>query len=867
VQTPAEGARRAVGPISRPGWWRERRGLIAASGEAGMGVNRLVAGLLVLSFNGLVLHGAVRGGAPMLSVCLYILMGLLVWAHLLAFPRPSVPRRLAALLVDIVAVSYELHIGGAAAAWLFPAYLWVVFGNGFRFGARFLVPAMAGSIVAFAMVAETTPFWSGQPSLFTGVVIGLVVLPLYALALIRRLSAARQQAEAANRAKSLFLASVSHGLRTPLNAIIGMGALLEGSRLDPAQAEMSETIMTAARSLLRLIDGILDLSRIDAERMPIAEADFDLAAVLGEVRTVFVAQMREKGLGLHLHLTHRVPLLLRGDAGRLHEILENLVGNALKFTERGSVTIAVDAIRVAATQAILRFEVTDTGIGIAPEAQGRVFETFTQADETILNRYGGTGLGLAITRRLVRLMGGEIGVRSALGEGSTFWLELPFAVQSDGPALAESDKPLRAFVLAGEMAALAPLLGRLRQGGLLIERIDAWPAGALPALEPASAASASAAEVAGYPRFDAPTQAMTGNRRCVIAIAHAERAAEPGVTFDALWDAGRLMFIAVSGAPPAGLPPLTWQRAFVSELPATPTDAELAASLHLVRTLRPRLAAPAEPACRLGRASLHVLIADDHAVNRRVLLKILGTAGHTVRAVQDGEQALDALAEQAFDVALFDVNMPGVDGIEATKIYRMASLGRAAVPIIALTADATEATRLRCLDAGVQACLVKPVDPQRLLAIIDETVAAARQHDGPADSRPASVPEPPPPSPAEPPIDAQVLASLEALGGIAFIAELAASFRTEARERFDALHAALRRGDVPDFRAQAHGLRSVAANVGARRLGELCLPYQSVSAAELRAQGDAYLRRVAAELDRIDVALSKHADVRDARSD
>ena len=437
---------------------------VTDNNEHQMVFNRLAAGLLVLGYNLWAMPRGLLAGWPLLAAGLYLLLGAVILVHLLARPAPTRERRLVALLLDLSAVSYELNIGGGATAWLFPAYLWVIFGNGFRFGPRFLLAAMGLSIGGFAAVAAATPFWSGKPALVVGVVIGLIMLPLYALTLINSLSKARLQAEQANQAKSLFLASVSHELRTPLNAIIGMGAMLESSNLDAEQVEMSQTIMTSARCLLMLINGILDLSRVEAGRMPIKQEAFDLARLLSEIRTIFLSQARTKGVQLNVHVTARMPLLLLGDSGWLREILLNLVGNAIKFTDSGSVTVAVDAVRQGEERSRLRFEVVDTGIGIMPEAQERIFETFTQADETIARRYGGTGLGLAITRKFVRLLGGEIGVRSAPGAGSTFWFELDFGRQQPLPADPTRFAGLRAFVLAARPGVVAPLLGSSRNG-------------------------------------------------------------------------------------------------------------------------------------------------------------------------------------------------------------------------------------------------------------------------------------------------------------------------------------------------------------------------------------------------------------------
>jgi two-component system, sensor histidine kinase RpfC len=821
--------------------WRS----IDADGEQQMVRNRFIAGVFALVFNIWAIPRGLVSGAPLVAPILYIVLGWLVGLHLVIRLTPSVRRRVLALILDCGAASYELHVGGAATVWQFSGFLWIIFGNGFRFGSRFQVCAMLVATTGFCTMAAVTPYWSGQPAQMFGGIVSLTVVPLYALALIKRLSQARKQAEEASQAKSLFLASVSHELRTPLNAVIGMGALLESSDLNGEQIEMSQTITTAARGLLSLIDGILDLSRIEAGRMAVARCDFDLAQLLGEIKTLFVAQGRLKGLLLNLHVTARTPLLLHGDARKLHEIVLNLAANGIKFTDAGSVTVAVDVVARQEEQGRLRFEVTDTGIGIAPEAHERIFDVFTQADETVMSRFGGTGLGLALVRKSVHLLGGQIGVKSAPGEGSTFWFELPMQFQPAGAKAASHFAHLRAFVRARHARIIAPLLGRLAELGVVIEHVNDAPPDWPDAADPPSA--------------------------CLLAF-ESITPNTPLRQFEALNATGALSFVDVRAEEAEGLPEAAAQRHYASILYLPVTEGELSGLLHFISAMPGHRRASAEKVQRLmARESFRLLVADDNATNRYVIDMMLRRAGHSVTLVSNGEQALDALAEEVFDAAVLDVNMPVMGGIEAAKIYRMTVIGSAAIPLIALTADATPATRERCLEAGMAACMVKPTEPTQLIAIIDEMIGKARstaaQLKALANSRVTEIATHTRfRSDLPPAVEADVLARLRGLGGEAFVIEVVDIFRGEARAALRELHAAAGQGDVPGFRAQAHALRSVGANIGARRLSEISLPFQSTSATEMREHSSAWLEQIEAELNRVEMALSEYCSGWDAYS-
>jgi two-component system, sensor histidine kinase RpfC len=820
--------------------------------EHEMSFNRLIFALVIIVY--LLAAGQSPTGAPLLGMAVYLVGGILLFLHILVSPAANVPRRFAALGWDIGFMSYELHVGHSLTAIFYPAYLWVIFGNGFRFGIEYLRIAMLESLGGFAVVVLTTPFWRDQPPLSAGLMIGLLVLPLYAGVLIRKLSRAKQQAEAANRAKSLFLASVSHELRTPLNAVIGMGTMLLETRLDDEQQDMARTMHDAGRALLSQIGTILDFARIEAGRMPFTEVDFDLLSVLVETRAMLAAQTHDKALWLGLSVTARTPTALIGDEQHLREVLLNLCANAVKFTESGSIVMSVDAEPLGPDRVLLRCAVSDTGIGIAAEACERIFEGFTQADASIVNRYGGTGLGLAICKRLVEHLGGTIGVESEPGRGSTFHFALPLS-RRPAPALAERRlAELPVFLLGRDPAATAALAEGLSALGLAPECHTAM-ADLLAALE------------------------RSGRRNALLMIDERRLSAAPEAVAEALRRRdpfGRITLVLVSAGEGTTAAERSVERLFNMVLPQAPGREALDAAVRLALANLPhrderREEKPAAALAPTVGRQLSVLLADDNRTNQKVIAKILERAGHAVAVVDDGEAALDALESGRFDVVLMDVNMPRLDGLEATKLYRMTELGGPRRPIIALTADATPEMMARCAEAGMDACVTKPIEPRVLLDRIagllpeperpaeepsDRTAGGAAQVTDIASHPQFRVV-------ALPVLDSTMLQELDRLGGPEFVTDLVEGFLEDAHQTLHELEAAAAARDVTLFRAKAHAVCSGASNIGARRINELCRPWSGMRAPELAERATDQLAQLADELERLRRHLARVRSTRE----
>jgi two-component system sensor histidine kinase RpfC len=817
-------------------------------GEHEMVVNRVVISALILLYlGGAALFGSNVPREAVLLTTLFFGISFAFLAHMLYQPGVSVPRRVIAIFSDLGFLSWGIHAGDEALSLLYPIFLWIIFGNGFRFGLKYLFGAMLIAVAGFSAVVATTEYWGNHHKLAYGLIGGLVILPLYAATLIKKLQAAKHEAEQANKAKSLFLASMSHEFRTPLNAVIGMSDMLRDTKLNAEQLDMTQTIRGSARALLAQINDILNYSRIEAGQMPDVAADFDVLSVMGQVRSMLVAQAREKGVRLSLHIAPQTPLKIHGNGRALHDVLTNLAANAVKFTERGNISIAVGAIEQKDGSARLRFEVTDTGIGIAEASREKIFQSFTQADESIVDRFGGTGLGLAIVKQLVERQGGAIGVDSKLGEGSTFWFELTYRVCAREGGNPFPDLADTRVILLSRSAERAVEIENLLHGTTI-----------------------EIARSAGQACDQLALPESSGIRHTAVLVDEDQLQADlevVGATLNKMHKAGNTSLVLLSPRSGTEMLPFPARFDFVAQVAVPVSEQALGAALQAAKAGE---AASIDEEGNVQRATLRklsILVADDNRTNQKVIGKILERAGHNVSIVDNGEQALDAMQAKAFDIALMDVNMPVLNGIEATKLHRFASLGKQRLPIIALTADATPETKQRCEEAGMDACVIKPIEPARLLNIIDSIVGEKPISDEQAFAESETVKRitshPKFRTADTSSIDVRALGDLEALGGTKFVDELIADFNRDTESLLGDLKQSAKSGDVNAFREQLHAMRSGAANIGARRIYKMCLSWRHIGERELEQRGNDYLAKLGAEFEQVREALNAYSQSRD----
>ena len=616
-----------------------------------------------------------------------ILIGVILYTK-----KSSTLRRLAGAWLDQGSTALFMVYTDEAVTVLMGIYLWVIFGNGFRFGNRYLFHAQILSIFGLIAATQINPYWQAHQPIVWGMILMLIALPLYVAALIRRMDQARQKAEEASAAKTRFVANMSHEIRTPLNGIVGINTLFKATPLNAEQQDLLKTLESSSKLLLALLNNVLDFAKIEEGKLSVENTPLSIENLLDDTLQIFQSQAHAKNIRFETQLIS-APGSLRGDPHLLQQVLANLVGNAVKFTAQGSVNLTFSILEEDAQHSRVRFEVADTGVGIPSSAQGRIFESFIQADISTTRQFGGSGLGLTITKYLVEAMGGKLSFESAEGLGSRFWFDLDLEKAVGTTPTAHATQPI-----------------------------------------------------------------------------------------------------------------------------AKRNDAALLYTLN-------------------------ILVCEDDATNQKILLRLLELAGHRIALAANGEEFLDQLEHEQFDLVIADLNMAGMSGADALKLYRFTRPDDTRTRFILFTADATPSARQVAKEAGFDAFLSKPVDAPTLFRTIADLLGMpattaenwlATLMQGANTALPDSAE-----NQTSSLLDATTLRELEILGAsdTQFVQRLLNNYLRDADAQLEQIEYAIKNRQYGVLHDLCHALKGNSLSVGARIVFTRAETIDRANPGELRFRG------------------------------